>query len=75
LLQYQASLTVDGVLLAKLLSDKPELLAHLDMENYTNLFLLSILINSCDGKADNIIAKYNEKVFTGMISKQHFYFY
>lgn len=56
--QYQASKTVEGVLLQKLLIEKPQLLEHINPENYTFLFLLSLLTNLQDGKPDNFIGKF-----------------
>jgi len=59
---FQASLTVNGVILDSLLREKPQLIAHLNPENYTHLFLLSILTNLSDGKPDNFIATFNPEI-------------
>eukprot|EP01126_Amoeba_proteus_P041067 TRINITY_DN4407_c0_g1_i6.p1 TRINITY_DN4407_c0_g1~~TRINITY_DN4407_c0_g1_i6.p1 ORF type:complete len:1181 (+),score=271.28 TRINITY_DN4407_c0_g1_i6:3083-6625(+) len=57
---FQAALTCHGVLLQDLLLEKPELIACVDPENYTFLYLLSILTNIQDGKPDNFIVRFNQ---------------
>jgi hypothetical protein len=56
--QFQAALTCHGVLLQDVLLEKPDLIAHVDPENYTFLYLLSILTNIQDGKPDNFIGTF-----------------
>ena len=55
--RLQASRTVDGVNLKEILIHRPDLIHDaLNLENYTNLFLMGLLTDLHDGKPDNFIA-------------------
>lgn len=42
---YQAAATVEGALLLDVLEQRPELLEHLDSENFALMYLLGLLTN------------------------------
>eukprot|EP01124_Arcella_intermedia_P011628 TRINITY_DN18052_c0_g1_i1.p1 TRINITY_DN18052_c0_g1~~TRINITY_DN18052_c0_g1_i1.p1 ORF type:complete len:1424 (-),score=349.46 TRINITY_DN18052_c0_g1_i1:31-4302(-) len=56
---FLGSKTVDGPLLKSIVEEKPEILYHLDTGNFTSLFLMSLLTDIQDGKADNYIGIFN----------------
>eukprot|EP01127_Copromyxa_protea_P018700 TRINITY_DN5943_c0_g1_i2.p1 TRINITY_DN5943_c0_g1~~TRINITY_DN5943_c0_g1_i2.p1 ORF type:complete len:1269 (+),score=185.35 TRINITY_DN5943_c0_g1_i2:550-3807(+) len=58
--RIQASKTVHGINLRELLLSRPDLVNHVDSENYTFLFILGLLTNLNDGKPDNFIARLHE---------------
>ena len=58
-LTYLASKTVEGMTLDFILQKHPELIAKIESRNFSSMFLLGLLINPQDGKADNYMVKFS----------------
>ena len=58
-LTYLASKTAEGITLDFILQKHPELITKIDGRNFSSMFLLGLLINPQDGKADNCMVKFS----------------
>ena len=58
-LTYLASKTVEGMTLDFILQKHPELITKIEGRNFSSMFLLGLLINPQDGKADNYMVKFS----------------
>ena len=54
---YIASKTVEGVTLDFILEKHPDLINEIDSSNFSSMFVLGLLTNPQDGKADNYMVK------------------
>ena len=58
-LTYLASKIEEGMTLDFILQKHPELIAKIESRNFSSMFLLGLLINPQDGKADNYTVKFS----------------
>ena len=58
-LTYLASKTAEGITLDFILQKYPELITKIDDHNFSSMFLLGLLINPQNGKADNYTVKFS----------------